>query len=204
MDNNHYGLKDYSSVGPINSEDIHHICLHYWYMLDLSQANFTVTGNEPIESAFVSHGRAIVARRNNSDPLIDLLASVHAVKVILPESVTRKQLNAAIKNSYIYQILVADGSNLFSMKDGNVWNKKGTILIYKQTEPTIIRCEDCGKKIVSTDVPFLAEGKKLCQDCLKNYVFCGYCYRYFSKDNPQGPKVEGDPCKECIELYCLD
>ncbi len=195
-----HGLQDFHVVGMVDSKVRDCILRNYWYLLDLSQAVFEEKDEGVQEHFFVSHGRAFTARIKNTDPLTELLASVHAVKVILPAAVTRKQLNVAIRSEHIYQISVTDDCKLFSMKDGEVWNKKGTILIYKQAEPSFVSCSDCGKPVVSTDVTVLIEGQSLCKECLKDYVFCEGCYRYFRKDDPDGPSGGKRFCRECVEL----
>ena len=195
--------KVFQVLGPVGPQEVEQIGLTLWNVLDLSQATFSVNRIESTD-AIVSHGRVMVTRPKVIDPLLSLLSSVHAVKVVLPANVSRKQLNAAIKNDCIYQIVVTDDCALFSMKDGDVWNKKGTILLYKQQEPKYIPCEECGRLTVSTDVIVSAEGKILCRECLGKYNYCEWCYRYFSIDNSEGPKEKGGPCKECMERHSLE
>ena len=196
-------LKDFHVVGTVDSKVIDCIKQDYWYLLDLSKAIFIK--EEPKVSTFVCHGRAFESRSKDSDPLMELLASVHTVRVVLPANISRKQLNVAIKSENIYQIIVTDDCGLFSMKDGNVWNKKGTILVYEQAEPSFVTCADCGKPVVITNAFISAEGKILCKECLKDYRFCLSCWQYFSKDNPDGPLEGKQYCKKCteerIEMY---
>ena len=198
MSNMENNCRTYKAMGKADPKVIKN---SYWDTLDLSQAVFEIDTGEPEVQGVVCHGRAMAFRPKIIEPLWDILSSVHAVKVILPSNVSRKQMNAAIKNKCIYQIEVAEDCSMFQMKDGNVWNKKGTILIYKQQNPEYVPCGECGKRIVSTDAIVSAEGMILCEDCLNKYFFCDSCCRYFRKGNLDGPKERGGHCKDCIEQY---
>lgn len=191
-------------VGAVDSRDLEDIKLRDWDLLDLSRALFESNADEPVAQGVVSHGRTMAFRPKKTEPLLDLLSSIHAVRVVLPATVSRKQLNAAIRNTCIYQIEVLEDCPLFTMKDGDVWNKKGTILFYKQQNPEYIPCGECGKMIVSTDAIVSSEGTVLCQECLKKYHYCDSCFKYFRKDNPNGPKERVGRCRECIEWYGVE
>ena len=201
MSNMKNNCRTYRAIGKVDPKVIKNT---YWDILDLSQVVFEIDTEELEVQGFVCHGRAMAFRQKKIEPLLDILSSVHAVKVILPSNVSRKQMNAAIKNKCIYQIEVAEDCLMFQMKDGNVWNKKGTILIYEQQDPEYVPCGECEKMIVSIDAIVSAEGTILCEDCLDKYLFCDSCYRYFRKGNPDGPKEKGGHCKDCIEQYNYD
>ena len=168
MSNMENNCRTYKAIGKVDPQVIKQ---SYWDLLDLSQAVFEIDADEPEVQGFVCHGRAMAFRPKKTEPLWDILSSVHAVKVILPSNVIRKQLNAAIKNKCIYQIEVSEDCSLFQMKDGDVWNKKGTILIYKQLEPEFVPCGECGKMVISTDAVVVENGICVCTDCLRKY----YC-----------------------------
>ena len=51
-------------------------------------------------------------------------------KIILPSYIKRKHMNRIKNNKNIKEVVVADECSLFSMKDGDVYNKKGTILVF--------------------------------------------------------------------------
>jgi len=51
--------------------------------------------------------------------------------VLLPEFVVRRHMNRLCDNGAVKKVVVSDSSQLFSMKDGDVWNKKGTKLVRK-------------------------------------------------------------------------
>ena len=201
MSNMENNFRTYKAIGKVDPQVIKQ---SYLDLLDLSQAIFEFNADEPETKGIVCHGHVMAFRPKIIEPLFDLLTSVHAVRVILPSIVSRQQLNAAIKNPRIYQIEVTEDCPLFKIKDGDVWNKKGTILIYKQQEPEYVPCGECGKMIVSTDAIVSAEGTILCEDCLDKYFFCDSCCRYFKKGNPDGPKEKGGHCKDCIEQYYYD
>ena len=200
--------KDYREhrvTGEVGPKALELIKLRDWDLLDLSQAIFKINAtDDPITQGFVSHGRTMAFRTKKTEPLLDLLSSIHAVRVVLPATVSRKQLNAAIRNTCIYQIEVLEDCPLFTMKDGDVWNKKGTILVYKQQNPEYMPCGECGKMIVSTDAIVSSEGTVLCPECLKKYHYCDSCFKYFRKDNPNGPKEKVGRCRECIEWYGVE
>lgn len=107
-------------------------------IVDLSQGEYIEEVIEEIRTVCLGYshsGGVYCDRRVNAkyNSLQVLLEKLSAEVVILPPSVTRKQMNACMRNQRISQIHVTDDCKLFSMKDGNVWNKKGTILIHQQS-----------------------------------------------------------------------
>ena len=66
-------------------------------------------------------------RYNALDILIEGTKAKH---LVLPASLTRKRLNAVKRNDAIRSISVPDDAKLFSMRNGDLYNKKGTILMF--------------------------------------------------------------------------
>ncbi len=73
------------------------------------------------------YGRSYMRRYNALDILIEGTKAKH---LVLPASLTRKRLNAVKRNDAIRSVAIPDDAKLFSMKDGNLYNKKGTILMF--------------------------------------------------------------------------
>ena len=65
------------------------------------------------------------------DALMTIINGFNVKKLILPASLTRKQLNAVKRNASVQVVEVPSDAKLFSMKDGHLYNKKGTILMFE-------------------------------------------------------------------------
>lgn len=94
------------------------------YLLDLSQAKFNIEE----QGSSVCHGRAYGG--NKIDVLSYLIERINPYVLVLPNDCARRHVNAAIRKR-IPRIEVSENCKLFSMKDGNLYNKKGTTLVYE-------------------------------------------------------------------------
>ena len=65
------------------------------------------------------------------DALMTIINGFNVKKLILPASLTRQQLNAVKRNASVQVVEVPSDAKLFSMKDGHLYNKKGTILMFE-------------------------------------------------------------------------
>ena len=74
------------------------------------------------------YGRLYMRKINALETIIN---NIKAKKLVLPATLTRKQLNAVKRNEGIARVSVPTDAKLFSMKDGHLYNKKGTILMFK-------------------------------------------------------------------------
>lgn len=142
----------------------------YYETVDLSQATFSEyeytcqRGTRLGHSGLTAHGRGTATKR--VDTFLTLLDRLHAGTVILPSGVTRKQMNACIKSGTIGRIIVTDDSRLFSMKDGDIWNKKGTLLVHKQDgAPAFVTCEGCRRSFIASAAGKTVDGGLVCPDC---------------------------------------
>lgn len=102
-------------------------------IIDISEAEFEEKEVEEYVCLGWTHcgpvyGRSYMRKLN---ALTTILNCINTKKLILLVSLTRKQLNAVKRNCGIESILVPDGAKLFSMKDGHLYNKKGTILMFE-------------------------------------------------------------------------
>lgn len=147
----------------------------YYEIVDLSQAHFMEEELSYRRSLGWSHsgpqyyGRTLTKKVS---ALQTLLENLHAGTVVLPADVTRKLLNVCINSENIGCILVPDECRLFSMKDGNIWNKKGTILIHEQEgTPVFVRCEGCRRSFVATAGGRTVDGGLVCPDCQRRSDF---------------------------------
>ena len=102
-------------------------------VLDISDVKFEEGEKEDYVCLGWSHcgpvyGRSYMRKINAFMSLVDGLT---AMQLILPATLTRKQLNAIKRNNGITGVAVPDDARLFSMKDGHLYNKKGTILMFE-------------------------------------------------------------------------
>lgn len=107
---------------------------HHYEVLDLSQGTFGYEAEEWCQYLGWSHCGPVYGNSGvrSVDVLQRLLERINAVKVTLPDDVARRHMNTIKKNEHIREVEVGAGCKLYSMKDGNVYNKKGKILMYKQ------------------------------------------------------------------------
>ena len=105
-------------------------------VVDISEATF----EEKEEEAYVclgwSHCGPVYGRSymRKLHALMTISNGFNVKKLILPASLTRKQLNAVKRNESVKVVEVPSDAKLFSMKDGHLYNKKGTILMFENKE----------------------------------------------------------------------
>ena len=155
----------------------------YHYIVDLSQAVFLEEEEQHRRSMGMGHSGPVYVGETTVikiSALQKLLERLLTGTVILPACVTRKQLNTCIKNRFIGKIIVPDDCRLFSMKDGSIWNKKGTILIHEQHgDPEFVTCEECGCSVLASVCGKTIDGGLVCPDCIMRLTtFSGYCGTY--------------------------
>lgn len=172
-------------------------------VLDLSQAAFGYAEEGYSVCLGMSHSGPVYGRSGTRsvDMLVRLLESIEALEVILPEDSARRHVNAAARNRNIYSIKIGEGSRLFSMKDGCVYNKKQTVLIYEPRPVEYIECVECGRKILRAYMEDTGTGAMVCEDCkMKHYEQCYYCARWFRKDRMRPGKYLDWVlfCPDCI------
>ena len=154
-------------------------------VLDLSQATFGYAEEDYCVCLGMSHSGPVYGSSGTRqvDMLTRLLGSIEALEVILPDDVARRHLNAILKNENIYSVKVGDDCKLFSMKDGSVYNKKQTILVFEPRPAEFVECEDCGKKVLKSHLVKTGEGALVCGECLnKNYEQCYSCGKWYRKE----------------------
>lgn len=111
--------------------------LHEYGVVDLSQATFIIDRERWAQFLGMSHWGPVYGNSGwrDVDVLKRVLQELKADKVILPADVARRHMNAIIKNEDIYEVEVPDDCKLFAMKDGNVYNKKLTKLVFQKRTP---------------------------------------------------------------------
>ena len=133
LDDKH--IKDIKFVGKITSETTFYLYLYYFDSVDISEAEFIEEDkNEKIFRMYTPDGTPIYSKEEHLihyDYLEIFAEEVFARKVIVPPTLKRRHMNRFKKNRSIEQIIVPEDCQLFSMKDGHVYNKKGTTLVYK-------------------------------------------------------------------------
>ena len=124
-------------TGEVDLDTCKRILWNCYDVLDLSQATFIIDEEEWHQFLGMSHHGPVYGNSGwrEVDVLKRLLQEVCADKVILPADVARRHMNAIIKNEDIYEVEVTDDCKLFAMKDGNVYNKKLTKLVFQKREP---------------------------------------------------------------------
>lgn len=124
-------------TGEVDLEVCKRILKKCYGVLDLSQATFIIDEEEWYQFLGMSHHGPVYGNSGwrEVEVLKRLLQEVCADKVILPADVARRHMNAIIKNEDIYEVEVPDDCKLFAMKDGNVYNKKLTKLVFKKRTP---------------------------------------------------------------------
>ena len=141
----------------------------YYEVVDLSQAEFMEEEQWYRRTLGWSHSGPMNyggMRTKKVNSLKTLLEKLHVGTVILPADITRKMLNVCINNENIGCILVPDDCRLFSMKDGSIWNKKGTRLIHEQKgTPVFVKCEGCRRSFVASAGGKTVDGGLVCPDC---------------------------------------
>ena len=141
----------------------------FYHTVDLSQGEFGVKEETGYACLGYGHSGPVYSSRKSTktvDALSVLVDRLFAGTVILPASVTKKQLNICVKNEMISRFVVPDDCRLFAMKDGSIWNKKGEIMIHKQPETAdLVKCDNCGRLSPRSDVEVTENGKLICRFC---------------------------------------
>lgn len=178
--------------------------------LDLAKAVFD--DEQMATSAYIGHSGQTMAV-NRKDAEFILLQNVVARKLVLPDSIKLRTLNALIREGFkSYYLEVSADCILFSMKNGNIYNKKGTKLIYENTkeQPELAKCPVCGEEYLKQT--FVTEGLRGRQISLRsaielNLYECDFCGCYFPKDSLifRGCYiVEHYSCEKCYKRYIGD
>ena len=112
-----------------------------WYsVVDISHATFIIDKEDWQRCLGWSHCGPVYAKGGTRkvEVLLRFLELVKADKVIVPADIARRHMNAAIRNKGLSEIEVPDDCKLFAMKDGNVYNKKLTKMVFRRKHPTDI------------------------------------------------------------------
>ena len=134
LDWNDAELKELKLVGRITDFTI--FCLDgcLFDVVDISEAEFIEEDKEEYVCYGFSHSGPVYGKRKvirHYDNLALFAERVYPKKIIVPPTLKRKHMNRLIANDFIEQIIVPEDCQLFSMKDGNVYNKKGTTLVFE-------------------------------------------------------------------------
>ena len=126
-------LSEIKVGGKISKEHGHRLGWHTFSVVDLSEAEFTEEYKEEYVCLGFSHCGPVYSDRlcnRHYDYLAIFINDVRTNKIILPPTLKRRHMNRVKENRSIKEVIVTDDCQLFSMKDGDVYNKKGTILAY--------------------------------------------------------------------------
>lgn len=114
------------------------LCTYYLHMssyevVDISAAEFIEEDRE-VRIDYVTPSGPVYGKKTrvqHFDYLEMFVRDIFTEKIILPPNVKRKHINRIKDRDSIREVVVVDECPLFSMKDGDVYNKKGTTLVYK-------------------------------------------------------------------------
>ncbi|MBO7264104.1 MAG: hypothetical protein J6U93_06260 [Alistipes sp.] len=126
-------IEEIKVVGKISVDVGYNLIRHTFSVVDLSEADFTEEYKEEYLCLGFSHSGPVYSNRlcnRHYDYLAMFINDVLTQKIILPPNIKRRHMNRIKENVSIEEVVVTDDCTLFSMKDGDVYNKKGTILIF--------------------------------------------------------------------------
>lgn len=114
------------------------LCTYYLHMsdykvVDISEAEFIEEDKEVRLDYIASDGSPMYGtdtRIQHVDYLEMFVRDIYTDKIILPPNVKRKHMNRIKDRDSIKEVVVVDECPLFTMKDGDVYNKKGTTLVF--------------------------------------------------------------------------
>lgn len=125
--------KNIKIVGCIKSDISFELRNNCFDVVDLSEAEFIEEDKEERVCLGFSHSGPVYSSRictRHYDYLEMFVSDIYTKKIILPPNVKRKHMNRIKDRSFIETVIVHDECPLFSMKDGDVYNKKGTTLVF--------------------------------------------------------------------------
>ena len=159
MDN--VDIKEIKLIGAITGETIFYLHLYDFDVVDISEAEFIEEDKEEYVCYGFSHSGPVYGNKKvlrHYDYLAMFAEDVYARRIIVPPTLKRKHMNRLVAKDFIEQIIVPEDCQLFSMKDGNVYNKKGTSLVFKNKKRLSLRLRnsDSDKKV---PVTFAYEGQ---------------------------------------------
>lgn len=186
------------------------IMCHLLDVLDLSGVNIVIDEEEWSVGGYSHCGWRGRWGVRGVDVLKRLLECCDAVTVVLPDDVAARHLNAIKKNQYIHNVVVGENCRLFSMKDGNVYNKKGTILKYEQRELVYGTCALCGEEHIVERLYDTVDGTRICRSCAykNDYAQCEDCGKLYVCEDLVAvyrcPKCEEEEIAKYADYYSQD
>ena len=120
-------------VGRVDEDLSFYMCKSSFDLVDISEAEFIEEDKEERVCYGFSHSGPVYGNRicvRHYDYLDMFVRDVMTDDIILPPYVKRRHINRLKDMASIGRVFVTDDCALFSMKDGDVYNKKGTILVY--------------------------------------------------------------------------
>mgnify|MGYP003317829948 CR=1 FL=1 len=120
-------------VGKISRNVSPPLTWHTFSVVDISETDFIEEYKEEYLCLGFSHCGPVYSNRlcnRHYDYLAMFINDVLTQKIILPPTLKRRHMNRIKENSSIKEVVVTDDCQLFTMKDGDVYNKKGTTLVF--------------------------------------------------------------------------
>ena len=188
-----HDAKELKVIGKMTLKDVKNLGSMY-RVLDLSQAIFELDREEYSVFLGMSHSGPVYGRtvERTVDVLKRLLEDIEVLTLILPDDVAKRHMNVIAYNDDIYSVEVRETCKLFSMKNGDVFNKKGTILIFEHREPNWATCEDCGETYLSKHLIETGDGRHICVRCRNSitdesncefaYETCSCCQKLYRRE----------------------
>lgn len=113
------------------------LCSHYLHMssfdvVDISEAEF-IEEDKDVRCDYVTPSGPVYGKKTrvqHFDYLEMFVRDIYTEKIILPPNIKLKHMNRIKERSSIEKVIVHDECPLFSMKDGDVYDRKGTTLVF--------------------------------------------------------------------------
>lgn len=135
-----YAFEQYAEIkiiGQITTDLLFYLHIGSFDVVDISEAEFVESDDEVRLDYVTPDGCPMYGtktRVQHFDYLEMFVRDILTEKIILPPNVKRKHINRIKNNNSIKEVVVVEDCELFCMKDGNVYNKKGTTLVYKNNK----------------------------------------------------------------------
>lgn len=126
-----------TKIALIGKVSLNDSCLLSRYKLDVLDLSSAVFGTEQEEwCQFLGYSHCGPVYGNSGvkevEVLKRVLQEVNTRRIILPDDVARRHINTIKNNTNILSVEVGENCKLFTMKDGQVYNKRGTLLVFEQ------------------------------------------------------------------------
>lgn len=190
--------REVALVGKVTLEDAAVINLHVFDVLDISKAVFGVEREEFIDGdpfGGSSYTEDVDVRQR-------VLCNCEAATLILPDDANDEDIVNIRWNKCVHKVVVGENCKLFSMENGNVYDKEWSDIVYEQSEVVYQTCDDCGKKCMIEGLHETVDGTMVCSACVEeNYHECEECGGLYK--GKKWPHI-CPRCQEDMNIYAAE